>query len=78
MNINDHKRIRWNVLFRKKTNAEPNLKAHLMLLMVGVGHVLDGLVMLLSLGFVVGGFSFEISRHLSLNRMYAYTKKESQ
>jgi hypothetical protein len=71
----DYKRIRWKQLLRKKNGAEPNLKAHLLLLMIGVGDIIDGIVLLLSLGFVSGGFALEAARQMGIYRMELRNKQ---
>lgn len=69
--------IRFNTLLRYKQNHEPSLKCHLMLILIGVGHILDGIVLICSLGFVSGGFGIEVARNLAYARFRALDKKNS-
>lgn len=66
-------KINWRNIFRVKTNREPTLKCHLLLIVVAVGYILDGIVMLVSLGFVNSGFAYETARQLSYARIDART-----
>lgn len=57
--------------------AEKSLKLHWIKICMGFAYIADGLVILLSFGFVFSGFALETAKQLSLAR-FPYLEKQHQ
>lgn len=56
-------------MMRFYTGREPSLTAYAYRALLGPAHLLDGVVLTVTLGFVVPRFSFEVARRLARTRM---------
>ena len=57
-----------NKLIRYKP-AEKTLRCQAQLMLIGLGHIIDGVVVILSLGFLSSGCALNTARMLAIARM---------
>lgn len=58
-------------MIRLYQGGEPNLRAYAYRALLGPAHLLDGVVLTVTLGFVIPRFSLEVARRLGFTRMNA-------